>query len=112
MAENQANTATQTTLPTSAATGQIDLAQLTAIIANVATTVLRQVMVIGDPVTGTNIASAVPDEPQGWETGLVVNMVYARQLKEVNDTLLKVLSELQNHTVLLGGMPTTEREFG
>jgi hypothetical protein len=107
-----ANLATDATLPTNASTGNIDLAQLTALVANVTTTVLRQIMVIGDPIQGLNKASVVPDEPQGWEAGLVANVVYAKQLKELNDTMAKVLAELRNLSTLLGGLPVTETLIG
>lgn len=107
-----ANLSSQATLPTSAATGNIDLIQLSALIGNITSTVLRQVLTVGDPVSGQNIASVVPDEPQGWEAGLVVNMVYSKQLRDINDTLQKVLTELQCINYNTGGLPQTERMVG
>ena len=104
-----ANLATDAVLPTNAATGNIDLVQLSAIIGNVAATVLRQVLVIGDPVQGLNKASVVPDEPQGWEAGLVATVIYAKQLRDMAQIEMNILAELQNIAVLLGGLPVTEK---
>jgi hypothetical protein len=107
-----ANLSTDATLPTNAATGNIDFAQLTAIVNAVSTTVLRQVLVIGDPITGANKASVVPDEPQGWEAGMVANVIYARQLRDLNETQMRILAELQNLVTTMGGMPVTEKQIG
>jgi hypothetical protein len=103
-----ANLTQDATLPTGASTGNIDLVTLSAIVSNIATTVLRQVMVLGDPVSGLNKASVVPDEPQGWEAGLVVQLSYSQQLKELNQTLLKIHRELQQININTGGIPATE----
>ena len=107
-----ANLKTDAVIATGSSTSNIDLVTLQAIIANVTTTVMRQVMTIGDPISGLNIASVVPDEPQGWEAALVTSIAYSRQMKEQNDLLMQILAELQNLATIQGGMPVTTKEIG
>lgn len=102
-----ANLKTDTTLQQTA-TAQIDLAQVSVLIGQAVQQVLRQVLVIGDPVSGLNAASVVPDEPQGWEAGLVVKLGYGAQLREVSDTLLKIHAELRQININTGGVPVTD----
>ena len=107
-----ANLASDATLPTSAQTGNIDLVTLNAIVSNVVTTVLRQVMVLGDPIQGLNKASVVPDEIQGWESGLVIKLSHSPQLSDMCDVLQMILTEIQQQNFYLGGMPVTTKLEG
>jgi len=103
---------TEATLPAGAQTGSIDLVVVTEVIANVVTQVLRQVMVVGDPLNGSVKASVLPDQVQGWENGLAVQIMHSHQLNEINNTMLKILAELQRINVNTGGLPVTDTIVG
>jgi hypothetical protein len=89
---------------------QIDLAQLTTLIAGAVLTVFRQVNAIGDPATAGLVANVVNGMTTGFESGLVVTPVNSVADNMIVQLLHQMVDELQNLAVVLGGIPATTLE--
>lgn len=85
---------------------QVDLAQLSTIIAGVVTTVMRQVMVVGDPNVGAAQAAVQSVPATGAEFSLMVKIAPGNpELSQLCDLMRILIQQEQNIAEQLGAMP-------